>query len=132
MSRKQAYIACCIILMMLMSSCGSNANKTSEDSVTSETTEAVVEELDTTSPIIELATDTVAFYEGDEYDPMAYVDSVTDDSGEKIEAKYDDSDVIIASPGEYVITYSATDSAGNSAEKQLDFKVKKEYTRDEI
>ena len=121
-----------LLAVALLSGCGNQQETVSENKTTAATTEAATEAPDTTSPIIELASDGVAYYEGDKYDPMEYVLSVTDDSGETIKAEYDDKDVNIASPGDYFISYSATDSAGNSSEKKLNFKVKKEYTRDEI
>lgn len=121
-----------LLAVALLSGCGNQQETVSESITTEVTTEAATEAPDTTCPVIELASDGVAYYEGDKYDPMEYVISVTDDSGETIKAEYDDKDVNIASPGDYVISYSATDSAGNSSEKKLNFKVKKEYTRDEI
>ena len=129
---KSARISGILAVALLLAGCG-NQQKTVSDNITTEiATEAATEAPDTTSPVIELASDGVAYYEGDKYDPMEYVISVTDDSCETIKAEYDDKDVNIASPGDYVISYSATDSAGNSSEKKLNFKVKKEYTRDEI
>lgn len=129
---KSARISGILTVALLLASCGNQPENASENITTEIATEAATEAPDTTSPVIELASDGVAYYEGDKYDPMEYVISVTDDSGETIKAEYDDKDVNIASPGDYVISYSATDSAGNSSEKKLNLKVKKEYTRDEI
>ena len=130
---KKRRIATALIILMCLSGCQKN---TEAGTIVAEqeviTTEVTTEEPDTTSPVIELASDGVAYYEGDKYDPLSYVVSVIDDSGETIKAEYDDKDVNIASPGDYVISYSATDSAGNISEKKLNFKVKKEYTREEI
>ena len=128
---KKKYCASLLILLILLSSCGQSTMNSNENTTETITTEEV-KELDTTSPIIELATDNVAYYEGAKYDPMSYVTSITDDSGEKILAQYNDDEVDLASPGDYTIKYTASDSAGNKAEKQLNFKVKKEYSRDEI
>lgn len=133
---KRMRISGFLIMMMLLSGCGNSTDKTNDSNATvttvEMTTEAATEAPDTTSPVIELASDTVAYYVGDKYDPMDYVTSVTDDKDEDIKAEYDDKNVNIASPGDYVISYSATDTAGNSTEKELNFKVKKEYTREEI
>lgn len=133
---KRMRISAFLIMMMLLSGCGNSTDRANGSNATTSTvemtTEAVTEAPDTTSPVIELASDTVAYYVGDKYDPMDYVTSVTDDKDENIKAEYDDKNVNIASPGDYVISYSATDTAGNSTEKELNFKVKKEYSRDEI
>lgn len=130
---KRRGIALVVLIVICLTGC---QEKTEAETPMAEnevlTTEVTTEIPDTTSPVIELASDGVAYYEGDKYDPMGYVVSVTDDSGESIKAEYDDKDVNIASPGDYVISYSATDSAGNISEKKLKFKVKKEYSRDEI
>ena len=134
--KKRMRVSGFLIMMMLLSGCGNSTDRANGSNATTSTvemtTEAVTEAPDTTSPVIELASDTVAYYVGDKYDPMDYVTSVTDDKDENIKAEYDDKNVNIASPGDYVISYSATDTAGNSTEKELNFKVKKEYTRDEI
>ena len=94
--------------------------------------ETTVEVIDTTNPEIELVADKVTYYIGEEYNPMNYVLTVKDDSGEIIKAKYDDKNVDINTIGEYTITYIATDSSGNSTKKELSLTVKKEYTREEI
>ena len=138
--QKQTFLSCfAIIMALVLPSCGNSEEASTVITTTAETvteapatTEVATETPDTTSPVIELSTDSVEYYQGDDYQPLSYVKSVKDDSGEKLDVQYDDKAVKFDAPGDYIITYTATDSAGNKAEKTLSFKVKKEYSRDEI
>lgn len=131
-NNRKMFVAYMLISVLILTACGASNEITTEEQAVEITTEAITEELDTTSPVIELATNGVAYYIGDKYDPMSYILSVTDDSGETIKVDYNDDNVNIATPGDYVITYSAKDSAGNRTEEIMDFRVKKEYSREEI
>ncbi len=100
--------------------------------MTNTMTETETEIADTTSPVIELSTDYVIYNEEDNFDPMSYVVSATDDSGKDIVVRYHDEEVDFTSPGEYIIHYEASDVAGNKTEAEITVAVRKEYTKDEI
>ena len=104
-----------------------------------QTSSAEVETSDTTKPVITLKGETVNVVVGKEYSAKDNIKSVTDDTdgglkyAEKVvkdEAYYivDDKKLDTSKEGTYEVKVSATDKAGNTAEKSFNVVVAKEST----
>lgn len=104
-----------------------------------QTSNAEVETVDTTKPVITLKGETVNVIVGKEYSAKDNVKSVTDDTdgdlkyvekAVKDEAYYivDDEKLDTSKEGTYEVKVSATDKAGNTAEKSFNVAVAKENT----
>ena len=104
-----------------------------------QTSSAEVETSDTTKPVITLKGETVNVVVGKEYSAKDNVKSVTDDTdgdlkyvekAVKDEAYYivDDEKLDTSKEGTYEVKVSATDKAGNTAEKSFNVVVAKENT----
>ena len=104
-----------------------------------QTSNAEVETVDTTKPVITLKGETVNVIVGKEYSAKDNVKSVTDDTdgdlkyvekAVKDEAYYivDDEKLDTSKEGTYEVKVSATDKAGNTAEKSFNVVVAKENT----
>lgn len=90
----------------------------------------IVEVYDDEKPVIKLKKKSVTIYEGDKFEAKGYA-SVTDNSKEKIDIEIENG-VDTSKVGEYTVTYKATDSSGNSNEKQMPVIVKKTYKYSEL
>lgn len=75
----------------------------------------------------EINAEDIVIYENDEYDLLKDV-TVTDNSGEKIEATVLEQNVDNKKAGEYSVKYLASDSSGNQGEKQIKVTVKQKWT----
>ncbi len=75
----------------------------------------------------EVNAEDIVIYENDEYDLLEDV-TVTDNSGEKIEATVSEQNVDNKKAGEYSVKYLASDSSGNQGEKQIKVTVKQKWT----
>lgn len=75
----------------------------------------------------EINAEDIVIYEDDEYDLLKDV-TVTDNSGEKIEATVSEQNVDNKKAGEYSVKYLASDSSGNQGEKQIKVTVKQKWT----
>ena len=90
----------------------------------------IIEVYDDESPAIALKKESISIYEGDKFEAKEYA-SVTDNSKEDIDIEIEDG-VDTSKEGEYTVTYKATDSSGNSDEKQMSVIVKKTYSYSEL
>lgn len=79
---------------------------------------------DTAPPVIELADSEITITEGDAYDPMSNVVSVTDPVDGEITSIEISSDFDREEPGTYTVTVASSDIHGNRAEKTFTIKVK--------
>ncbi len=75
----------------------------------------------------EINAEDIVIYENDEYDLLKDV-TVTDNSGEEIEATVSEQNVDNKKAGEYSVKYLASDSSGNQGEKQIKVTVKQKWT----
>lgn len=87
----------------------------------------IVEVYDDEAPKITVDKEKMVIYENDTFDPKKFV-SCTDNSGETIDVKIDDSAVDASKAGEYTVKYSGTDSSGNKADTSATVTVKKAFT----
>ncbi len=72
---------------------------------------------DTEPPVIEGVRESIMIYQGD---PVSYREgvTVTDDTDDSPELTIDNSQVDLENPGEYTLTYTATDDFGNTSSAQ--------------
>lgn len=75
----------------------------------------------------EINAEDIVIYENDEFDLLKDV-TVTDNSGENIEATVSEQNVDNKKAGEYSVKYLASDSSGNQGEKQVKVTVKQKWT----
>lgn len=91
----------------------------------------MVKVVDKEKPNITLKQTSVSIYEGEKFVPEKYV-TVTDNSGETINAKIDQNNINTEIPGEYTINYVAKDSSNNESTQELKVIVKKKYSYKEL
>lgn len=96
-----------------------------------ETKSYMVKVVDKTAPEIKLTKKAITIYEGSSFKANKYV-KVTDNSGEKIKAEYDEKSVNCKKAGVYTVKYTAKDSSGNESNEELKVTVKKNYSYKEM
>lgn len=87
----------------------------------------IVEVYDDEAPKIVVENENIVIYENDNFEPDKFV-SCSDNSGETIDVNVDTSAVDISKAGEYEVSYSASDSSGNTANATMKVTVKKAFT----
>ena len=109
----------CIIILIVLSGCSKSAeapNTSANQSVSTQeqTSDISTTQADQTPPEITCAADAIGCIIGEENDFTSFI-TVTDDQSENITIEVDDSSIDMEKVGEYTITFTATDEAGNKA-----------------
>jgi len=79
----------------------------------------------------EITAEDIVICTGDEFDALTNV-SCQDNSNETIKAEVKENTVDIENVGVYKVVYTATDSSGNTGEKEISVTVKQSYTYDSL